>query len=115
MAVNELLVREPKAAPAVEEASPSGLQPLTAQRAPAGPAPADASTKIEVGYIVWSAFAVAVIVPEVLAYFGKSFTPFPGVVRTAFNLQLRRPLAAVVILAGLAILTVHPVLYSWPD
>lgn len=72
-------------------------------------------TKIEVGYIVWGVFAVAVIVPEVIAYFGKSFAPFPGVARTAFNLELRWPLAAVVILAGLTILTVHLVLYPWPD
>jgi hypothetical protein len=72
-------------------------------------------TKIEVGYVVWGAFAIAVIVPEVLAYFGKSFTPFPGVARTAVNLEARWPVAAVAILAGLAILTVHLILYPWPD
>jgi len=72
-------------------------------------------TKIEVGYICWGLFALAVLIPEVLAYFGKSFTPFPGVARTAANLESRWPLAALVILAGLAILTVHLILYPWPD
>ncbi len=35
-------------------------------------------TKLEVGYLVWGVFALCVAVPESLAYFGKSFTPFPG-------------------------------------
>jgi hypothetical protein len=72
-------------------------------------------TKLEVGYVVWGAFALAVVIPEVLAYFGKSFVPFPGVVRTAYNLELRWPVAAIAFLAGLAILSVHLVLYPWPD
>ncbi len=72
-------------------------------------------TKTEIGYICWGVFAVAVIVPELIAYFGKSFAPFPGVARTAANLEARWPLAAVVILAALAILTVHLVFYPWPD
>ena len=72
-------------------------------------------TKHEVGYVCWGLFAVAVLIPEVLAYFGKSFTPFPGVARTAANLEARWPLAAMVILAGLAILAVHLIFYPWPD
>ena len=72
-------------------------------------------TKLEVGYVVWGVFAVALVVPEVIAYFGKSFAPFPGVARTAANLEARRPVAAVIILAGLAILAVHLVFYPWPD
>ena len=72
-------------------------------------------TKHEVGYIVWGLFLIAVIIPETLAYFGKSFVPFPGIARTAANLEARKPLAAVIILAGLAILAVHLVFYPWPD
>lgn len=34
-------------------------------------------TKLEVGYLVWGVFALCVFIPECLAYFGKSFTPFP--------------------------------------
>jgi hypothetical protein len=71
-------------------------------------------TKLDIGYIVWGAFAIAVAIPELIAYFGKSFAPFPGVARTAANLEARWPLAAVVILAGLAILAVHLVFYPWP-
>jgi hypothetical protein len=71
-------------------------------------------TKIDVGYIVWGAFLIAVLIPELIAYFGKSFAPFPGVARTAANLEARWPLAAVIILIGLAILVVHLVFYPWP-
>jgi hypothetical protein len=45
----------------------------------------------------------------------KSFTPFPGAARTAANLEARWPLAAMIVLAGLAILAVHLVFYPWPD
>jgi hypothetical protein len=55
------------------------------------------------------------VIPECLAYFGKSFTPFPGAARTAANLAARWPLASVIVLAGLAILAVHLVFYPWPD
>jgi hypothetical protein len=72
-------------------------------------------TKLEVGYLVWGVFALCVVIPECLAYFGKSFIPFPGAARTAANLEARWPLAAMLVLAGLAILGVHLVFYPWPD
>ena len=72
-------------------------------------------SKIEIGYVCWGAFAVAVLIPEILAYFGKSFVPFPGIARTATNLEARAPWVALVFLAGLAILAVHLVFYPWPD
>ena len=72
-------------------------------------------TREEWGYVVWGAVAVAVLIPELLASFGMSFVPFPGVARTATNLEARRPWVAMVFLAGLAILAVHIVFYPWPD
>jgi hypothetical protein len=72
-------------------------------------------TKLEVGYLVWGIFALCVVIPESLAYFGKSFTPFPGAARTAASLAARWPLASVILLAGMAILAVHLVFYPWPD
>jgi hypothetical protein len=72
-------------------------------------------SKLEVGYVCWGLFAVCIVIPELLAYFGKSFTPFPGVARTAANLAARWPIVAMVVLAGLAILGVHLVFYPWPD
>jgi hypothetical protein len=71
-------------------------------------------TKLDIGYIVWGAFLLAIAIPELIAYFGKSFAPFPGFARTAANLEARWPLAAVIILAGLAILAVHLIFYPWP-
>jgi hypothetical protein len=72
-------------------------------------------SKEDWSYILWGAFLVAMVIPEVLASFGKSFTPFPGFVRTATNLTARVPRLAMAILAGLAILAVHIVFYPWPD
>jgi len=72
-------------------------------------------TKLEAGYVFWGIFGVAILVPELLAVFGKDFMPFPGIARTATNLEARLPWVAMVLLAGLAILAVHLVFYPWPD
>jgi hypothetical protein len=55
------------------------------------------------------------VIPELLAVFGRSFMPFPGLTRTATNLEARLPWVAMVILAGMAVLAVHLVFYPWPD
>jgi hypothetical protein len=67
------------------------------------------------GYVLWGLFAVAILIPELLSSFGKKFIPFPGIARTAANLAARQPWAAMIFLAGLAILAVHIVFYPWPD
>jgi hypothetical protein len=72
-------------------------------------------THATIGYIVWGAIAVLVLVPELVAIFGRRFAPFPGIARTATNLEARVPWLAMVFLAGLAILAVHIVFYPWPD
>jgi len=72
-------------------------------------------TKETLGYIVWGALLALVLVPECLAFFGRSFIPFPGIARTATNLAARRPLVSAVILAGMTVLAVHLVFYPWPD
>ena len=72
-------------------------------------------TKTEIGYVVWGAVALIVLVPELVAILGRRFAPFPGLARTATNLEARAPWLAMVFLAGLAILAVHIVFYPWPD
>jgi hypothetical protein len=72
-------------------------------------------SKETLGYIVWGALLVLVLVPELLAFFGRSFIPFPGIARTATNLSARRPWVSMIILAGMAVLAVHLVFYPWPD
>ena len=72
-------------------------------------------SKETLGYIVWGALLVLVLVPELLASLGRSFIPFPGIARTATNLAARRPWVSMIILAGMAVLAVHLVLYPWPD
>ena len=72
-------------------------------------------TKQEVGYVVWGLVAAIVVVPELLALFGSRVIPWPGLARTATNLEARFPKAAMLFLAGLAVLAVHLVFYPWPD
>lgn len=72
-------------------------------------------SKETLGYIVWGALLVVVLVPECLAFLGRSFVPFPGIARTATNLSARRPWVSMVILAGMTVLAVHLVFYPWPD
>jgi hypothetical protein len=75
----------------------------------------NAMSKEQVGYLIWGVFAALVLIPELLAVFGRSFTPFPGIARTATNLEARWPWAAMIVLAGLAVLAVHLIFYPWPD
>jgi hypothetical protein len=72
-------------------------------------------SKAEIGYVVWGVVTAAVVVPELVAIFGGRFAPFPGLARTATNLEARVPWLAMLFLAGLAILAVHIVFYPWPD
>ncbi len=72
-------------------------------------------TKWDVGYICWGLFAVALLIPELYAVIGRSFAPFPGLARTATNLEARQPWIGMVFLAGFAILAIHLILYPWPD
>ena len=72
-------------------------------------------SKQEIGYVVWGLVALVVLIPELLAIFGRRFAPFPGLARTATNLEARAPWIAMLFLAGLAILVVHIVFYPWPD
>ena len=46
---------------------------------------------------------------------GTTWLRLPGIARTAADLQARRPWAATLILAGMAVLAVHLVFYPWPD
>jgi hypothetical protein len=64
-------------------------------------------TREEWGYVVWGLVAVAILIPELLAIVGKSFVPFPGLARTATNIEARLPWVAMIFLAGFAILAVH--------
>jgi hypothetical protein len=72
-------------------------------------------TKQDLGYIVWGALAVLIVITEVMAGIGKAWLGLPSIERTAADLQARFPWAATIILAGMAVLAVHLVFYPWPD
>ena len=42
----------------------------------------------QVGYVIWGVLAIVVLIPELLAAFGREIIPWPGVARTATNLLL---------------------------
>ena len=69
------------------------------------------------GYIIYGLIGVLfVLIPSMLAYGRRTpDAPFASLFRTIADLQGRSHLAAVVILAGLAVLLIHLALYPWPD
>jgi hypothetical protein len=68
----------------------------------------------EWGWVLWGVFAVAILIPELLALRDKGWY-WPTVARTAANLEARVPWLAMLFLSGLAVLTVHLVFWPWPD
>ena len=62
-----------------------------------------------------SVLAIVVLIPELLAAFGREIIPWPGVARTATNLSARAPWLGMVFLAGFVILGVHIIFYPWPS
>ena len=63
------------------------------------------------GYILWSAIALVVIVPELLAAFFGKHVPWPTLSETVGNLiGDTNGWAAIAIVGGMAILLVHLVL-----
>lgn len=72
-------------------------------------------TKQELGYVVWGSLVALLVATELMAWLGKTWLRLPGIARTAADLQARRPWAATLILAGMAVLAVHLVFYPWPD
>ena len=72
-------------------------------------------TKAEWGYVVWGVFATVVAIPEVAAFAGKTWVPWPSFARTVYNLHRRHPWLAMAVLAGFAILVVHIIFHPWPS
>ena len=66
------------------------------------------------GYLFWGAFAIAIVIPEALAWRDKKWY-WPTVERTAVYLEEHVPWLAIAFLALLAVLTVHLVFYPWPS
>jgi hypothetical protein len=68
------------------------------------------------GYVIYGLIAIfLVIIPNALAFWFATEVPFPTLYRTIANLERRWRPAAVVIVAGLVVLTVHLVFFPWPD
>jgi hypothetical protein len=69
----------------------------------------------DLAYAIYGLFAVfCVIVPDVLAYWFARDVPFPTLARTVANLERRWSPAAMVVTAGLVLLTFHLAFPQWP-
>jgi hypothetical protein len=67
------------------------------------------------GYLFWGLlFGVGVVVPQLLAMFWAG-SPWPTISRAMQKLEQRFHWVAVLVLAGLAVLAFHIVLYPWPS
>lgn len=68
------------------------------------------------GYVIYGLIAIfLVIIPNALAFWFATEVPFPTLYRTVANLERRWRPAAIVIVAGLAVLMFHLVFFPWPD
>ncbi len=83
---------------------------------PAGLASSAAHNKYLLGYVLYGLIAFFwVILPSTLAYGFAWDVPFPTIFWTIWKLEQRLHFVALVIVAGLAVLTIHLALYPWPD
>jgi hypothetical protein len=68
------------------------------------------------GYVIYGLIAIfLVIIPNALAFWFATEMPFPTLHRTVANLERRWRRAAMVVVAGLVVLTFHLVFFPWPD
>jgi hypothetical protein len=68
------------------------------------------------GYVLYPTIAFFFLVlPGLLAWKAKRLVPFPSLFSTLKDLEPRVRVVAAIILAGLAVLLIHLVLYPWPS
>jgi len=73
-------------------------------------------SKYELGYTIYGTLAVfGIVVPSMLAVGFNRLVPFPTLFFTIDQLRHRLHAVALVLVAGLAILTIHLAFYPWPD
>jgi hypothetical protein len=73
-------------------------------------------SKYELGYTIYGTLAVfGIVVPSILAVGFNRLVPFPTLFFTIDRLRHRLHWVALILVAGLAILTIHLAFYPWPD
>jgi hypothetical protein len=73
-------------------------------------------TKFELGYTIYGALAVfGIIVPSILSIGFNRLVRFPTLFFTIDQFRRRLHAVALILIAGLSILTVHLAFYPWPD
>ena len=67
-------------------------------------------------YVLYGLVAIfCIVVPNILAFWFKRDVPFSTLLRTVADIERRWYPAALVVVAGLAVLLIHLAFYPWPD
>lgn len=74
------------------------------------------NSKWVLAYVIYGLIAIfCVITPNTLAFWFRKDVPFSTLFRTVTDIERRWHPAALVIVAGLAVLLIHLAFYPWPD
>jgi hypothetical protein len=94
---------------------PVEQSPLVATRREMGADPADlgAGGQERVGYIFWGLMAALVAIPEIIAF--KWHVPWPTISETVGHLERDHHWVRILVVGGLAVLSVRIVFYPWPS
>jgi hypothetical protein len=73
-------------------------------------------SKFQLGYTIYGTLAVfGILIPSVLSFAFNRLVRFPTLFFSIDQLRQRLHVVALILVAGLAILTIHLAFYPWPD
>jgi hypothetical protein len=89
--------------------------PLVATRREMGTDPATPAAGWQewIGYIFWGVMAALVAIPEIVAF--KWHVPWPTISETVGHLERDHHWVRILVVGGLAVLSVRIVFYPWPN
>jgi hypothetical protein len=74
------------------------------------------ASKLELGYTIYGTLGVfGILIPSILAFGVNRLVRFPTLFFTVDQLRHRLQAVALILVSGLAILTIHLAFYPWPD
>lgn len=74
------------------------------------------ASKLQLGYTIYGMLGVfGILVPSILSFGFNRLVRFPTLFFTIDQLQRRLRAVALILVAGLAVLTIHLAFYPWPD
>jgi hypothetical protein len=72
--------------------------------------------KFQLGYTIYGTLGIfGILIPSILSFAYNRLVPFPTLFFTIDKLRARLHAVALILVVGLAILTIHLAFYPWPD